>query len=466
MTFNSLGYVLSLPFAVVVYRHVPERLRLIVLTLLSYAFYAVWDPRFIALIIASTLVDFTVARRMQRATSHRRRRTLLFVSLTTNLGLLGTFKYFNFFRESFASLMETFGLQPDASTLQIILPVGISFYTFQTLSYTIDVYKRTQSAIERLDLFAAYVAFFPQLVAGPIERSSTLIPQLRQSPSRLGQDDVLDGLWLFGRGLLRKVVIADTMAPIVQRTFDSPAEASWSMGVSAVLAFSLQIYGDFSGYTDMARGSAKFLGINLSQNFRRPYASKGPSEFWDRWHITLSQWLRDYLYIPLGGNRGGLWRTMRNLMITMCLGGLWHGAAWTFVAWGAAHGVWLAVVRVARIMVRPRRTSRAGQAIAAMSTFAVVTLLWIPFRAESFSDTMGVLQSLGRGGPIVFEEVALVSAAALLTVAIDLSESRVSHVPALALRAPARTGLIVGLASALILAFSGTSSVQFIYFQF
>ncbi len=272
----------------------------------------------------------------------------MFASVLLNLGILGFFKYFNFFAGSFEALAEQFGWSPGFVTLYIVLPVGISFYTFQTMSYTLDIYKGILKPTRRFSDLVAYVSFFPQLVAGPIERARHLLPQFGQKRF-VTLEDVTSGMGLFAWGLYKKIVIADNLAPIADQVFRNPDAAARGEVIVGVLAFAFQIYCDFSGYSDMARGSARLLGFDVMVNFRFPYISRTPSEFWQRWHISLSSWLRDYLYIPLGGNRISEAVTYRNLIVTMSLGGLWHGASWTFVIWGLFHGAVLIIYRVMRI---------------------------------------------------------------------------------------------------------------------
>ncbi|TWT74298.1 MBOAT family O-acyltransferase [Allorhodopirellula solitaria] len=362
----------------------------------SYYFYAYWDYRFCGLLLLSTLVDFTVARCMERCQSQRQRRAWLTVSLAVNLGVLGFFKYANFFIDSARPLVESLGLH--AASLDVILPVGISFYTFQTLSYTIDVYRGKLRASSSLMDFALYVAFFPQLVAGPIVRASSLLPQLGSVPA-LRRRRMYGGFQQLLRGAIKKVVIADRLAESVDVVFAGvDLYSSLTLWV-AVIAYAGQIYYDFSGYSDMAIGIAKMLGYRFPANFRHPYLATSMSDFWHRWHITLSTWLRDYLYIPLGGSRGSTWMTKRNLMITMGLGGLWHGAAVTYVLWGIWHGVAL----VLETMIAPRRDlkrgKRAGWSVASrVLRWAIVMLVvlmgWVLFRSPDWSTSLRVYERL------------------------------------------------------------------------
>ena len=360
----------------------------------SYFFYAAWDYRFVSLIVFSTIVDYVIGLRLETAENPRTRKQLVTVSLVANLGLLAIFKYFNFFAESFARLANSAGLTISDVTLEIVLPVGISFYTFQTLSYSLDVYRRRLRPTHSIIDFATYVAFFPQLVAGPIVRASEFLPQLLEIKFAR-QVDWRWALSLFLVGFIKKACIADNLAPFVDLYYAAPGAYSMLTAWTAVVAYSVQIYCDFSGYSDMAIATAAMLGFRLCDNFRAPYLSPTIKAFWQRWHISLSSWLRDYLYISLGGNRKGIARTRLNLMLTMLLGGLWHGAGWNFIAWGAAHGMALVAydlwqkATAGRISVPP--------AVGIFITFIFVTLLWVTFRAASFEDTLLVWSTLLPG---------------------------------------------------------------------
>ncbi len=321
----------------------------------SWFFYACWDWRFLGLILLSTLVDFVAGERIFRADSRRQGKLWLGVSLGVNLGLLGFFKYFGFFVATMSELLESMGLSISVPVLDIVLPVGISFYTFQTLSYSIDIYRGQIRPADRFVDFALFVAFFPQLVAGPIVRAKDFLPQLERDRDP-GGVEFLEGLDVFLIGLFKKVMIADMAAPLVDPVFADPALFSGSVCAAACLVFTLQIYFDFSAYSDMAIGFASMLGFTLTQNFRLPYLASSMTDFWRRWHISLSTWFRDYLYIPLGGSRCGPLLTYRNLVITFLLTGLWHGANWTFVAFGAWHGLLLLVER----FLMGRRSARTG----------------------------------------------------------------------------------------------------------
>ncbi|HHH27236.1 MAG TPA: MBOAT family protein [Polyangiaceae bacterium] len=368
------------------------RLRRGLLLLASYWFYACWDPRFLGLIVGVTLLDWLAALALARLRHRGLRLYMVAVTVGLNLGLLGFWKYTDFFLRVLAPLYEALGRDPLAP-LGLVLPVGISFFTFQGLSYVIDVYRGDVEVERSPTRFALFIAFFPQLVAGPIMRASQLLPQL----DRPGQVDATrfgQAVALMIVGLLKKVVMADYLAAnLVDRVFDLPERFSSVEVLVGVYGYALQIYGDFSGYCDMAIGAALLLGIQLPINFDAPYRAASLREFWRRWHITLSQWLRDYLYISLGGSRGGRWRTYRNLFLTMLLGGLWHGAAYDFVIWGAFHGAGLAAERILR-----RNTGvKLPPWLGVLATFHVVCALWVFFRAETFAGALRVFAQLGEG---------------------------------------------------------------------
>lgn len=463
MIFTSWTFGLFLPLVVIGHRLLRGRPRIWFLLAASYYFYAVWDPRFLILIWVSTVTDFVVAQRLLHATSAQKR-LLLGLSVGVNLGILGFFKYWNFFSDSAAVLLESVGLQANPGSLAIILPVGISFYTFQTLAYTIDVCRGRIEPESRLDVFALFVAYFPQLVAGPIERAERLIPQLADTRRVGTATDVRLGLWLIGRGLFRKLAIADAVAPYVETAFADPGSQSRLALVTGLVGFTLQIYGDFAGYTDIARGSARLMGVELIQNFRQPYHARSVTEFWRRWHISLSDWLRDYLYVPLGGNRMGRLATYRNLMITMLLGGLWHGAAWTFVLWGGLHGVWLTGER---ILGRARLHARSSAWTPI--TLGLVALTWIPFRAASFADSIEYLKGLILGGgsqEVSATAFSVVAVASMLAALVDRIEIAFGDDNPLLQRSPLLEGVAYGLAAIAVIVLSGTSTVPFIYFQF
>ena len=378
MAFNSFGFFGFLAVVLAGYyplnRYAPVRWRNLWLLGASYVFYGAWDWRFLGLIAGSTLLDYLIARRVRGS------KPLLMLSVVANLGVLGLFKYFDFFAARFADLTGLGG----PVTLGLVLPVGISFYTFQTLAYTIDCYRGDIEPERDLAKVALYVAFFPQLVAGPIERAGRLLPQFA-ARQRITPAAVQAGLWLIVWGLFKKVAVADRMGLIADRVFADPDAFPLIERVGAAVAFMVQIYADFSGYTDIARGVAGLMGFALMLNFRLPYLARTPSDFWRRWHVSLSTWLRDYLYIPLGGNRHGTARTQVNLMVVMLLGGLWHGAGLNFVAWGLWHGLLLVAYRPVEPWLWRRGRLGAAAQWAVMSVLVLIG--WTLWRAGGFADT-------------------------------------------------------------------------------
>lgn len=395
MVFNSLPFLLFLVVFLPLYFLMKGRLRLWWCLAGSYFFYGWWDWRFLGLILFSTLVDFSIGGRLARTENLLERKRLLWLSIGVNLGVLAFFKYFNFFADSLQEAVALFDWQLSWHNLHIILPVGISFYTFQSMSYTIDIYRRELEPEPDLLRFATYIAFFPQLVAGPIVRARTLLPQLRIDQA-FRWDNFYAGsaqvLW----GFFKKVAIADTLALFVDQCFEYPGHYGSLHLLIGVFFYAFQIYCDFSGYSDIAIGLARILGFYFPANFRTPYFSRNFSEFWTRWHITLSSWLRDYLYIPLGGNRQGQWKTLRNLMITMLLGGLWHGAGWTFVFWGFLHGLYLVLQRGLQGVGRTLglvllRTNKLIGALKMITVFMLTCLAWIFFRSSSFEVALTMI---------------------------------------------------------------------------
>ena len=334
MLFNSITFFLFYLAVLLLYFLLPHRKQNILILIASATFYAAWDFRFLGLMYVSILTDYFCGLALERTSKEANRKWILGVSILINLGILFFFKYFNFFALSAERLLNSIGLPGWTHTLHIVLPVGISFYTFQCMSYSIDVFRREQTPTRNFIDFAAYISFFPQLVAGPIERASALLPQF-EAPRHVSSDQVSQGIWRIFWGLFKKVVIADNLSSLVDPVFAWNTPLSGGLVLVSLYAFAFQIYCDFSGYSDMAKGLASVLGFKLMWNFKRPYFALNPKEFWSRWHISLSTWLRDYVYISFGGNRHGSFHTYRNLMLTMLLGGLWHGAAWTFVFWGA-----------------------------------------------------------------------------------------------------------------------------------
>lgn len=472
MSFNTLLFAVFFASVYAIYLLVRRnhRSQNVLLLVASYVFYAGWDWRFTGLLLVSTLTDYTIGRSLGNAERASSRKRLLAASVIVNLSVLGFFKYFNFFADSLISTLGLVGLEPSVFTLKIILPVGISFYTFQTLAYSIDVYRRRIEPEKNLLDYGLYVAFFPQLVAGPIERAGRLLPQIKK-PRRVTSEQVNAGIFLIVWGVFKKVVIADQLAITVDRVFSGQVQGGAPTIIAGAVAFAFQIYCDFSGYTDIARGISKLLGFELILNFRLPYFAKNPSDFWSRWHISLSTWIRDYLYIPLGGNRRGRVRTFLFLMIAMTLGGLWHGAAWNYVIWGAYHGALLVGYRLITtwnrlpLLTEPGGAVRSGFQISIM--FVLVVIGWVIFRAESVSQIATMLARLADPG-WGFAEFGLaarfVYVVPLLVMQAFQHRSNNLNV-ALTMKPVYQAGLYAALILG-ILMFGVTDASAFIYFQF
>lgn len=406
MLFNSLAFAFFLPIVFLFYWWLSNH-RLgyqnLLLVLASYFFYACWDWRFLSLIIFSTFIDYTIGLALGGEEEAWKRKSLLGISLVCNIGILGFFKYYNFFVQSFMEFFDLFGWKTDWVTLNILLPVGISFYTFQTLSYTSDVYRKRLEPTRDFVAFAGFVSFFPQLVAGPIERATHLLPQFL-SKRAFHYSQTVDGMRQILWGLFKKVVVADNCAVVVDLVFSQPEAYSGSTLLLGAFFFAFQIYGDFSGYSDIAIGTARLFGFELKQNFAFPYFSRDVAEFWRRWHISLSTWFRDYLYIPLGGSRGSFWNQIRNVFIIFLVSGFWHGANWTFLVWGVLNALYflplllmgrnrvhLVVAAEGKVFPSLREGVQMGL------TFTITVLAWVFFRAESVGHALlylkGIFQS-------------------------------------------------------------------------
>jgi len=456
-----------LPAFLAMYVLAGPRGRMLVLTLFSYLFYGWWDWRFCLLILLSTVIDYVCGLLLHRSTHETVRRRWLLVSMSSNLGLLGFFKYFMFLRGAVAGGASRVGfdLPAEVLALEVVLPVGISFYTFQSMSYTIDIYRREAKPTRNFLDFMGYISMFPQLVAGPIVRYSEMETQIAApawSPER-----IYLGCQFFVLGLAKKVLVADTLAPLANSVFDAPVLTGLATGDAwlATIAYTLQIYFDFSGYSDMAVGLGLWCGFVFPINFNSPYKSASIAEFWRRWHITLSTWLRDYLYIPLGGNRNGPWNTYRNLLITMLLGGLWHGANWTFVVWGAYHGLLLALERW---FGGERALARVPQAVRRAAVLLLVMVGWVFFRAKDLDTAFAVLGSMftwqGVGSSTHASEPALslivLWPALFITFVLKNSWEWTANVSL------AKTALLTALFLASLVGLLGAVDHPFLYFQF
>jgi len=397
MLFNSISFAIFLTIVFIIYWSLKNKHLIyqnLILLISSYIFYGWWDWRFLSLIALSTVVDYLVGIQIDKAKSKKTKRNFLLISLIVNLGLLAVFKYFNFFITSFEEMLNSFGLPFDTWTLNIILPVGISFYTFQTLSYSIDLYKGKIKPTDDFISFAAFVAFFPQLVAGPIERASHLLPQFIKK-RKFNYQIAISGISLISYGFFKKLVIADRLAIYVNNIFSDIENANTISLLLGIIFFSFQIYADFSGYSLIARGSAKLLGFDLILNFNKPYLASSITSFWKRWHISLSTWFRDYLYIPLGGNRVSQLRNYYNLIIVFLLSGLWHGANWTFVIWGALHAFYLIIYLQYKKTFNPKLTENLFRKfINILTVYSCVTFAWIFFRANDLNHAMKYINKI------------------------------------------------------------------------
>jgi alginate O-acetyltransferase complex protein AlgI len=474
MVFNSLHFICFFLVVYCAYRLLPHRAQNWLLLAASYYFYAAWDWRFLGLLIASTIVDFSCALAISRASSTGRRRALLCASIAFNLTLLGFFKYFNFFADNLHAIFSGLGWNADFVTLRVLLPIGISFYTFVTMSYVIDVYRREIPPTRDLLDFAVFVAFFPHLVAGPILRASNLLSQI-DAPRRVTRDQLRDGGWLIAWGYFQKVFVADNLAGLANAAFDPGAPHTGVNILLGVYAFAFQIYGDFAGYSNIARGTSKLMGIELIENFRFPYLVRTPQEFWRHWHISLSTWLRDYLYIPLGGNRGSEWQTRRNLFVTMVLGGLWHGAGWTFVMWGVYQGVLLIAYRAAAgIQTINRLLPGTAPPIARVMSWALMFHLtcygWLIFRARSAGHIVDLTSRLATNfAPGSVDIPGLLVPLLLYTtplIVVHACEAWFDDVLAVPLLPTGVRYSIYAATFYLTMLFGNFGGAEFIYFQF
>jgi alginate O-acetyltransferase complex protein AlgI len=477
MLFNSLDFAIFLPLVFVLYWFVFNnnlKYQNLLVAVASYVFYGWWDWRFLALILFSTLVDYSIGRALGREYNSKKRRILLWSSILVNLGYLGFFKYYNFFLDNFKSAFILFGSEINANSLNIILPVGISFYTFQTLSYSIEVYKKQLEPTKDFISFAAFVSFFPQLVAGPIERATNLLPQML-SKRKFDYSEAVDGLRQILWGLFKKIVIADNCATYANLIFNNSADYSGSTLVLGAVFFTFQIYGDFSGYSDIAIGTSRLFGFNLMQNFAFPYFSRDIAEFWRRWHISLSTWFRDYLYIPLGGSRGGTWMKIRNTFIIFIVSGFWHGANWTFVIWGVLNAIYFLPLLLAK---RNRQNMEvvAGNSyfanikeIGQMAfTFGLTVLAWIFFRAENINHAIDYLNEIFSNSIFTLPEI--VPKTTLILILVFLIVEWLGRKGQFALEYLSHKNIISQWMLYYIILFSilyfGGKEEQFIYFQF
>jgi D-alanyl-lipoteichoic acid acyltransferase DltB (MBOAT superfamily) len=470
--FNSMQFALFFVVVLAIYWTLSHRRQNWLLLIASYVFYAYWDWRLLGLLVGVTAAAFITAQRIDAAGSERDRKRWLLVAVAINLVVLGFFKYFGFFVQSSHDLAASLGLELPEQILKLLLPIGISFYTFHAISYAMDVY-RGRIEVERSPItFALFISYFPLLLAGPIERAWHLLPQIRHERTKPTAPQTYSAVVLIVVGLVKKVVIADAVAPIANDMFNQPNGRGALPLAMGAIAFSIQIYGDFSGYSDIARGTSRLLGIEVFRNFEQPYFSTNITQFWRTWHISLSTWLHDYLYVPLGGNRDGKLATYRNLFLTMLLGGLWHGASWTFVIWGGLHGIALAIHR-ATGAVEPRgrpAPPKWRNVPAILGTFALVTLLWVFFRAATLEGALDYLRGLVSHpiGPLAGPwkaQLMILAPIVLLTIAVDLVDRNRARLRPLTW-SPSLQGALFGAALVALVIWSGRPPEPFIYFQF
>lgn len=482
MLFNSIDFAIFLPIVFILYWFVTNRnLRLqnFLIVASSYLFYGWWDWRFLSLILFSTLVDYVVGQKLRNEQSPLKRKGLLWLSIFVNLGFLVFFKYSNFFLENLVTAFIFFGSEIKVNSLSIILPVGISFYTFQTLSYTIDVYKRRIQPTNDFIAFSAYVSFFPQLVAGPIERSTHLLPQFYKKRT-FDYSKAVDGMRQILWGLFKKIVIADNCAEFANQIFNNSADMNGSTLVLGALFFTFQIYGDFSGYSDIAIGTARLFGFDLMRNFNFPYFSRDIAEFWRRWHISLSTWFRDYLYIPIGGSRGGTWMKVRNTFIIFIVSGFWHGANWTFVAWGALNAIYFLPLLLTKNNRNNLETVAQGKLLPSpkefssmLLTFGLTVFAWIFFRAENMGHAISYISEIFS--PSLFSMPSFTGMKRALTIIILVAifvfvewigregQFAISNV-GIKWKRPIRYAMYYAIIIAIV--WFGGKAQQFIYFKF
>jgi len=486
MLFNSIDFAIFLPVVFLLYwfvvnKNLNQQNFLIVSA--SYLFYGWWDWRFLSLILFSTVVDYSIGLLLKTEYNQSKRKVLLWISIFVNLGFLGFFKYYNFFLDNFISAFSFFGTDIEANSLNIILPVGISFYTFQTLIYTIDVYKRKLEPTTNFIAFSAFVSFFPQLVAGPIERATHLLPQFYKKRT-FSYSNAVDGVRQILWGLFKKMVIADNCAEYANLIFNNSGDYSGSTLVLGALFFTFQIYGDFSGYSDIAIGTARLFGFDLMRNFAFPYFSRDMAEFWRRWHISLSTMFRDYLYIPLGGSRGGTWVKVRNTFIIFIVSGFWHGANWTFIVWGVLNAIYFLPILLAKknrthldTVAQGRLMPNGKEAIKMLLTFALTVMAWVFFRAENISHAFSYLSgifsksifTLPQGSDFIGTSLHPFTIFTLLGIFILFEWFGREHQYAISMtglkwKSPFRYALYYAIATAIF--WFGGKEQAFIYFQF
>lgn len=478
MLFNSIDFAVFLPVVFVIYWFVVNKnlkLQNVFIVCASYVFYGWWDWRFLSLILFSTLVDYMVGVALARQQHINKRKILLWTSIAVNLGFLGFFKYYNFFVDNFVEAFTFFGQDIQPNTLNIILPVGISFYTFQTLSYTIDVYKRRLEPTGDFVSFAAFVSFFPQLVAGPIERASNLLPQFYRK-RKFKYSQAVDGLRQILWGLFKKMVIADNCAQFANEIFNNYESYSASTLAVGAVFFAFQIYGDFSGYSDIAIGTSRLFGFNLKQNFATPYFSRDIAEFWRRWHISLSTWFRDYVYIPLGGSRGSKGKVIRNVFIIFIVSGFWHGANWTFIVWGALNALYFLPLLLRNknrintdVVAENSKLPSVKELLQMLTTFVLTVLAWVFFRAENVSMAFDFLYRMANVSLFTLPEVGSVSLLIFLLIFVVIEwtgRRNLYAIERLWFNSPKPIRLFLYYVIAMLIFLYAGKTQEFIYFQF
>jgi len=465
MLFNSFSFLLFFPIVVITFFLLPHRFRWLFLLMASCFFYMFFKPEYILILAFTIIIDYYAGKLIASAENKTRRRGFLILSLAANISILAFFKYYNFINYNITDLAGYFGYTIHIPILTILLPIGLSFHTFQAMSYTIEVYRGNQPPETHFGIYALYVMFFPQLVAGPIERPQNLLHQFHEK-KKLNADRVVSGLKLISWGLFKKLVIADRLSPIVDQVYNKPGEHHGFQIVLATLFFAEQIYCDFSGYSDIAIGSARVLGFDLMKNFRNPYLSKSVSEFWSRWHISLSTWFKDYLYIPLGGNRVPVPRWMMNLLITFLISGLWHGANWTFIIWGGLNGIFI----LSEILIsRNFKNVRLPDFIKRIITLLLISFTWLFFRANSLHDAGILLTNMFSKGKNIALDYKDVGLSVFLIIALEVIQyrdekyktlSRIREYPYLV------RVLVYAIFITVLLNFGIFNNSSFIYFQF
>lgn len=479
MLFNSIDFAIFLPIVFILYWFVTNKnlkLQNLLIVISSYIFYGWWDWRFLSLILFSTILDYSIGISLSKQVNQNKRKMLLWISILMNLGFLGFFKYYNFFLANFMTAFSFFGTEINANSLNIILPVGISFYTFQTLSYTIDVYKRQLETTKDFIAFSAFVSFFPQLVAGPIERATNLLPQF-YTKRYFDYSKTVDGMRQILWGLFKKIVIADNCAQYANIIFNNSSEYSGSTLVLGAIFFTFQIYGDFSGYSDIAIGTSRLFGFNLKQNFAFPYFSRDIAEFWRRWHISLSSWFRDYLYIPLGGSRGRTKNKIRNVFIIFLVSGFWHGANWTFIIWGALNALYFLPIFITNnnrnnlnIVAQGKYLPNLKEFLLMSLTFILTVFAWIFFRAENIGHAISYINNIFS--PTLFESSEIFPLGLLLLILFFLSIEWMNRNKQYGLEKFNKQKfkfldvLLLSIVFWSIVIWNSSKEVEFIYFQF